>query len=126
MIRNVKQSLTIKKRTHNFRSIILFGFAHLLATAILLIINVIYFGYSIKKSKLPSSFTSVKSFLPSVSGGDVDRDRISLVVAFLKQGLVKQVLTESEKYMFTCFSLMTLTQQGHLDFVLISKYFNGS
>ncbi len=41
------------------------------------------------------------------------QDQFQLAGAFFKQGIVKQLLTEGEKYMFTCFSLMTLTQQGN-------------
>ena len=95
-----------------FRSIILFGSAHLLSTCILLLINVAFFADAIKKSKLQGgAFGSVKNFLPSLSG-DLDRGQLSLARAFFKQGIVKQLLTEGEKYMFTCFSLMTLAQQG--------------
>jgi hypothetical protein len=83
-----------------------------LATAILLLINVVFFSYIIQRSNdaIPS-FKSIRQFLPSVSGG-IDGHDFRLAGAFFKQGIVKQLLTEGEKYMFTCFSLMTLAQQG--------------
>jgi oligosaccharide translocation protein RFT1 len=62
-------------------------------------------------------FASVGEFLPSVSQFRVDLDRWRLSLSFFKQGFLKQILTEGEKYMFTWFSLMTLPQQGVYDVI---------
>ncbi len=38
-------------------------------------------------------------------------------MSFFKQGFLKQLLTEGEKYMFTLFNLMTLSEQGIYDVI---------
>lgn len=54
-------------------------------------------------------------FLPNLRRFRIDLERWTLSVSFFKQGFLKQMLTEGEKYMFTWFSLMTLSEQGVYD-----------
>ena len=51
------------------------------------------------------------------SGLEFDQERLELFQSFFKQGFLKQLLTEGEKYMITWFSLMPLTQQGIYDVI---------
>ena len=78
-------------------------------------INFCYFRLKIKKGKV-SGFSSVRDFFPCFSSM-VDRDRLALSVSFFKQGFLKQLLTEGEKYMITWFNLMSLSQQGVFDVI---------
>ena len=55
--------------------------------------------------------------LPNISDTHVDQERKALAISFWKQGVLKQLLTEGEKYVFTWFSLMTLEEQGIYDVV---------
>ena len=57
-------------------------------------------------------FTSVTDILPKWSENPIHLEKGSLMVGFFKQGILKQVLTEGEAYMFTFFNLMSLAEQG--------------
>ena len=56
---------------------------------------------------------SIKEFFPTTSLDTFfDREYSALVVSFYKQSLVKQFLTEGEKYMMTLFNILSFGQQG--------------
>ena len=58
-------------------------------------------------------FTSIKDILPSWSANPrFHTERLYLMLGFFKQGVLKQILTEGEAYMFTFFNLMSLAEQG--------------
>ena len=58
-------------------------------------------------------FTSISDILPKWSGEyKIHHERRYLMQGFFKQGLLKQILTEGEAYMFTFFNLMSLAEQG--------------
>jgi len=61
-------------------------------------------------------FTNIRELLPNISEG-VSDEHCGVAVSFLSNGVVKQLLTEGEKYTMTVFSLLTLSQQGIYDVV---------
>ena len=67
------------------------------------------------KSILP--LQSLQDVIPNVQDVHLDPERWSLAKSFFKQGFLKQILTEGEKYVFTWFSLMSLSDQGVYDVV---------
>ena len=68
------------------RSILLFGYSHLIATCVLLLINVSYFGYLIcKKPSVPSSTSNDKTSNDKAS--KIDESSISTSFHSLKQFL---------------------------------------
>ena len=69
-----------------------------------------------KEEDIP--FESMAEFLPDFpSTFHIDMDRFRLAKSFFKQGFLKQMLTEGEKYMITWFSLMSLSEQGVYDVI---------
>ena len=68
-----------------------------------------------RKSILP--LKTLTDVIPDIQDRHLDPERSSLTWSFFKQGFLKQVLTEGEKYIFTWFSLMSLTDQGIYDVV---------
>jgi len=65
----------------------------------------------------PFPFSSLQDLLPSLRSWSVSPDQWSVARSFLSQAVVKQVLTEGEKYIMTVFSLLTLSDQGVYDVV---------
>ncbi|KAF0313045.1 Protein RFT1 [Amphibalanus amphitrite] len=47
----------------------------------------------------------------------LDRDQLALTWSFFKQGLLKQLLTEGERYLMTAFHLLDFSEQGLYDVV---------
>jgi len=63
-------------------------------------------------------FTSVLDLLPSwPSKFSVDQEQWTVATSFLGQGVMKQLLTEGERYVMTIFSLLTLSEQGIFDVI---------
>jgi len=63
-------------------------------------------------------FTSVLELLPSWPGQfSVNQEQWTVATSFLGQGVVKQLLTEGERYVMTIFSLLTLSEQGIFDVI---------
>ncbi|KAL0276852.1 UNVERIFIED_CONTAM: hypothetical protein PYX00_004329 [Menopon gallinae] len=64
-------------------------------------------------------FSSLKEFLPSIvlNQAWVHPNSAQLTWSFLKQGVLKQVLTEGERYVMTLFSIMSFNEQGIYDVV---------
>ena len=59
----------------------------------------------------------VSDLLPSLGKFKLDPGQWKVATSFLGQGVVKQLLTEGEKYVMTVFSLLTLSEQGIYDVV---------
>ena len=56
---------------------------------------------------------TVRDFFPSADTDTLfDAEYSALVVTFYKQSLVKQFLTEGEKYMMTLFNILSFGEQG--------------
>jgi oligosaccharide translocation protein RFT1 len=99
------------------------GVAAVINALIVVAINVVYFYRVVhrdrkkdKEEDIPFEYFS--EFLPDVSRSFVvDWDRFALSWSFFKQGILKQLLTEGEKYMITWFSLMSLGEQGVYDII---------
>nr|CAG4647834.1 EOG090X04LH [Moina brachiata] len=64
-------------------------------------------------------FSSLREFLPRnfFSPQGFDGQLANLTWAFFKQGLLKQLLTEGERYVMTVFSVLTFAEQGVYDIV---------
>jgi len=64
-------------------------------------------------------FTSIRQFLPTLENGThpINKEYRSVAISFLGQGVMKQLLTEGERYLMTFLNLLTLSQQGIFDVV---------
>lgn len=64
-------------------------------------------------------FESIMDFLPAVieDQSSINHDLTRLTWSFFKQGIVKQALTEGERYIMTLFSVLTFSEQGVYDIV---------
>lgn len=64
-------------------------------------------------------FESLMDFLPAVieDQSSINHDLARLTWSFFKQGIMKQVLTEGERYIMTLFSVLTFSEQGVYDIV---------
>lgn len=98
----------------NSVAVIGFAWAHLAATLAQYLTYWLYFRFKIV-GQHPELSSSMLMF--SLRDFHVDKERYMLAKSFFRQGFFKQLLTEGEKYMFTWFSLMSLTQQGVYDVV---------
>lgn len=66
------------------------------------------------------TFTSLKDFLPKYSGSinsSFNKKLNSLTLSFAKQGVVKQLLTEGEKYVMSVSPVMSFAEQATYDVV---------
>ena len=94
---------------------VLYGsYAHVVNSAVFLLVHVWYFCC---RPHADMPFDSARDFLPTFGPFVVDKNRWLLSLSFFKQGFLKQLLTEGEKYMFTYFSLMSLSEQGVYDVI---------
>ena len=99
------------------------GVAALLNASIVTAIHLCYFYRVIHRDrKLDQEddipFESMGQFLPdSPASFFIDGERFKLAKSFFKQGFLKQMLTEGEKYMITWFTLMSLSEQGVYDVI---------
>lgn len=65
-------------------------------------------------------FTSLRDFLPKYLGSvnaSFNKKLSTLTISFAKQGIVKQLLTEGEKYVMSVSPVMTFTEQAIYDVV---------
>lgn len=65
-------------------------------------------------------FTSIYDFFPGIMenpGGKLDKKLCLLSLSFAKQSIVKQILTEGEKYVMTISPVLTFSQQSMYDIV---------
>lgn len=118
------QAFTIVLISRDSRYVIWYtGVAALANALIVTAVHLVYFYRVVhrdrkldKEEDIP--FESMAKFLPdSPTTFYIDTDRFRLAKSFFKQGFLKQMLTEGEKYMITGFSLMSLGQQGVYDVI---------
>jgi len=64
-------------------------------------------------------FTSLRQLLPTFQNGalPVNQEYRQVAVSFMGQGVMKQILTEGERYLMTFLDLLSLSQQGIYDVV---------
>jgi oligosaccharide translocation protein RFT1 len=109
-------------------AILAWGWSTLIVSLGIPVINVVFYHnlirqQNIDKKKLDTHrepddskvmpFTSVKDIFPHwTAEPKLHKERFYLMSGFFKQGLLKQILTEGEAYMFTFFNLMSLAEQG--------------
>lgn len=64
-------------------------------------------------------FNSIKEFLPTKCDEEhvIDYKLAALTWSFFKQGILKQILTEGERYVMTLFSVLSFGEQGIYDVV---------
>ncbi|KAF0290905.1 Protein RFT1 [Amphibalanus amphitrite] len=92
---------------------------HAVSSALLV---VIYYGTLLWLVRSPDNCLPVKSASelgPRLVPGQpaLDRDQLALTWSFFKQGLLKQLLTEGERYLMTAFHLLDFSEQGLYDVV---------
>uniref|UniRef100_T2M7Y8 Man(5)GlcNAc(2)-PP-dolichol translocation protein RFT1 n=1 Tax=Hydra vulgaris TaxID=6087 RepID=T2M7Y8_HYDVU len=65
-----------------------------------------------------SGFSNIRDIFPNlVADPFLDKDSTSLVKSFFKQSLLKQFLTEGERYVMTLFRVLSFSQQGVYDVI---------
>jgi len=110
-----------------------FAYGQATASTILLVAYWAYFWYQFRQKAilmknrelhqnnplLALPFNSLKDFLPRKLEGQafIGAEMTLLTWGFFKQGILKQVLTEGERYIMTVFSVLTFTEQGVYDVV---------
>ena len=109
-------------------AILAWGWSTFLVSLGIPLINVVFYHNLIRQQNIENKkldihrqpddsnvmpFTSVKEILPHwTAEPKLHIDRFYLMLGFFKQGVLKQILTEGEAYMFTFFNLMSLAEQG--------------
>ncbi|KAL1117181.1 hypothetical protein AAG570_004508 [Ranatra chinensis] len=108
-------------------AVVAFSAAQILAVVSYVVGYYTYFHFytEMRKSRPPESpddfpFRKLADFLPRLNSDGqalVDWKLCLLTWSFLKQGVLKQVLTEGERYVMTLFSVLTFAEQGVYDVV---------
>ncbi|KAK2185795.1 hypothetical protein NP493_222g02001 [Ridgeia piscesae] len=98
-----------------------FALAQVIFTSVYTIMYYAYFIYIIQTGQVPEDFPfkTFRELLPrSIPGKPaISWGLASLVWSFLKQSLLKQLLTEGEKYVMTIFDVVSLADQGIYDVI---------
>lgn len=107
--------------------LISFGVATLLASSIYTVSYYIFFtkyckslsgGEQYREGGASFPFTSVQDFLPCFDMETLfDSYYTNLVTSFYKQSLIKQFLTEGERYIMTLFNILSFAEQGVYDVI---------
>ncbi|XP_025204613.1 protein RFT1 homolog [Melanaphis sacchari] len=102
-------------------AVLAFSFAQLASVIAYTMSFYIYFWYYTKKSTKDFPFKTMRKFFPSFIGRKlsecVDFPLLMLLWSFLKQGFMKQLLTDGERYVMTFFNTLKFDQQGVYDVV---------
>ena len=95
------------------RAILLAAASTLINLSLNFVIQAVYFHWRASCGKL-GPFRSFADFLPDLNPMRfrIDWERFCLSVSFFKQGILKQILTEGEKYMITWFGLLSIGELG--------------
>eukprot|EP00095_Tigriopus_kingsejongensis_P008452 maker-scaffold18_size714446-snap-gene-1.16 protein:Tk08452 transcript:maker-scaffold18_size714446-snap-gene-1.16-mRNA-1 annotation:"protein rft1 homolog" len=96
------------------------GLIAILGTNIFLLMHIVYFHWVLTKQNRegtqhhPDSIPldSIRDFLPDLANFSVDQERWKISWKLLQQGFLRQILMDGERYMFVCFHLMSLADQG--------------
>lgn len=122
------------------QALVAFSFAQVLSACVYTLGHYVYFYYYINNLKknyaarkkdsvdgIPQvseteddfPFESLLDFLPAriENESNINRNLARLTWSFFKQGILKQVLTEGERYVMTLFSVLTFSEQGVYDVV---------
>ena len=95
--------------------VVLYGAGMLATTVIQVAIYYGFFAFWINYRKAGDDtefpFKSVREFLPDF-GKEISEEHKGVTVSFMYQGVVKQFLTEGDRYVMTLLSLLTLSMQG--------------
>uniref|UniRef100_A0A0X3PMV2 Protein RFT1 homolog n=2 Tax=Schistocephalus solidus TaxID=70667 RepID=A0A0X3PMV2_SCHSO len=88
----------------------------------LLIGYVLFFTWVLSQRQQDSSFgvlpiASASDLLPNFSEASFDRPCLRLSWGFFRQGILKQFLTEGERYLISAFHLLSFSDQGIYDLV---------
>ena len=102
--------------------ILIWAWGHALAAAVYVLGYYFAFRVILKTNKIDGNdqlpIKSMSQLLPSrPSQFSLDPDQRRVASSFLGQAVVKQVLTDCEKYVMTIFNLLTLSEQGIFDVV---------
>lgn len=116
--------------SHTIKS---FAYGQATASIFLVIAYWTYFGFQFRQKAivmknrelhpndplLALPFNSLTDFLPRKLEGQafIGSEMFFLTVGFFKQGILKQLLTEGERYIMTIFSVLTFAEQGVYDVV---------
>eukprot|EP00096_Caligus_rogercresseyi_P011504 TRINITY_DN4531_c0_g1_i1.p1 TRINITY_DN4531_c0_g1~~TRINITY_DN4531_c0_g1_i1.p1 ORF type:complete len:524 (-),score=95.76 TRINITY_DN4531_c0_g1_i1:19-1590(-) len=94
------------------------GRSHCIATLIYTLCYIAYFAWYCKRNTEEKDFPfkSLRDFAPRYSNG-FHRERLSLAMSFYKQGILKMILTEGERYLMTFLDLLSFSEQGVFDAV---------
>ena len=104
-------------------ALLMFGVAFLLAAILHLSCYVIYFWKymslnNASKTKELLNLGSFKDLMPDLELKPLfHHDYLNLVITFYKQSMLKQFLTEGERYIMTIFGILTFSQQGVYDVI---------
>jgi len=93
------------------------AWGHALAALLYVLGHYLAFYLILKHPVKELPMDKVSDLLPSLGDFRLDPDQWTVATSFLGQGVVKQLLTEGEKYVMTVFSLLTLSEQGIYDVV---------
>lgn len=95
-----------------------FSVSQLVASCLYTAVFYTYFGAQARKQDGSLPFHSVQDIVPCLrASSEVDREASKLAWSFAKQTVVKQLLTEGERYLMTLFNLLTFAEQGVYDVV---------
>lgn len=85
---------------------------------------VIFFRRFLQKQQLAErsieivySLKTLRDLFPRIDDFSVDRRALDLTKSFFGQGLLKQLLTEGERYLISSFNLLSFTDQGIYDMI---------
>ncbi|TGZ59519.1 hypothetical protein CRM22_009018 [Opisthorchis felineus] len=91
----------------------------------LFVAYLIYFSYTLRKrgddddrdGRVLEGVRRFRDIFPRVSKYEIDRPALKLARSLFGQGLLKQLLTEGERYLISAFNLLSFTDQGIYDMV---------
>ena len=105
------------------KALVMYGATFVLAAMVYSLCYIIYFWKYLtkddsKKTKELSQFKQFVDFLPDIRSKPLfHQDYVNLVTSFYKQSMLKQFLTEGERYIMTIFGILTFGQQGVYDVI---------
>jgi oligosaccharide translocation protein RFT1 len=90
---------------------------HALAGLLYVLGHYVAFHFILRHPAKELPMSGLRDLLPTIADWSVDPAQWTVATSFLGQGVVKQLLTEGEKYVMTVFSLLSLPEQGIYDVV---------
>ena len=111
----------------------IFSGAQLTASFVYMVYYWVYFCFMLRyKNPDPTVVSNLADFMPSLEATDdykkndgdiqetssnIDMDQFEIAISFVKQTVVKQLLTEGEKFIMSFFDLIEFADQGIFDMV---------